>query len=604
MVNKIPVISAVLLCGILVIPSVFAAPVGLPDSARPGAVRPQQEQHSETPPDPAAEVVDIPPVVDRPFEVDEGDAIIITEFRLIDGEDLPELGINLNAIKTLLDKQKALRPQGFTIGQLQEVADIVTTHYREKGLILAQAVIPVQTVSAGIVDIQIFIGRLGRVLAEGNEMYRKEMLERPFKWLIGQPVTKSEIEAALLTLTDYSGLSVFGVFQPGIRVGTTDIVLKVQEEKRFDVALRADNHGAQETGRNRLRAAIDWNNTMGFADKLTLTGQQSYNPKNNIFLGADYERFLANDYKIGGFFNINALDVGGEFAVNQISARSENQGVFIEKYFIRSRQQNFFTRFGFTRKRSQTITAGENTNRDRLSVFTLSADYDSVDSFRLSNDPDDGGGGINFASLEFSLGVNNLFDSIGSHGDALSLPVGFRPSRQEGPPDAHFASGKFNKIFASYTRLQTVRRNHSLLFRAEFQWTKDPLVSLEQYSVGGPDNLRAFPSAQVLWDRAYFLSLEWIMDAPGFADKPAFGNKTWGELLQLSVFYDHAVGRLNNPLESEILGHKALRGAGVGFRFILSEMFESKFLWASEIGGNDVENGRNVQMWGNVTYRF
>ena len=504
----------------------------------------------------------------------------------------------------LLEEQKALKPEGFTIGQLQGVADAVTNYYRQKGLILAQAVVPVQTVSGGIVDIQIFIGKLGRILAEGNEMYRMEMLEKPFRGLVGQPISKSKIEAALLTLTDYSGLSLFGVFQPGLQVGTADIVLKIQEEKRFDVAFRADVHGTQETGRNRLRAVIDWNNLLGFADRLTITGQQSYNPKNNYFIGVDYERFLANGFKVGGYFNINDFDVGGEFASSKIRARSQNQGLFLEKSFIRSRQQNLSARFGFNRKKSQTVTNTNSTNRDRLSVFTLSADYDSVDTFSLSNDPNDAGGGINFAFLEFSHGVNNLWNSMGSPAEALDLPVGFRPSRQEGPPDNRFAAGQFNKIFVTYTRLQTIRRNHSLLIRSEYQWTKDPLVALEQYSVGGPDNLRAFPVAQVLWDRAIFVSMEWIINAPGFADKPAFDNRTWGELLQFSVFYDHAVGRLNNPLSVEVNGNKVLRGGGVGLRFTMPGLLESKLLFASEIGGNDVGNERHVQVWGDVTYRF
>ncbi len=593
-----------MLCVFLSITSVFAGPVGLPDSARPGAVRPEQEGRAEIPKAPISEVLDVPAVIERPFDVDEGEAVVVNEFRLLDGENLPDFDVSLDEVDAILEEQRVLRPEGFTIGQMQGVADAVTKYYRQKGLILAQAVVPVQTVSGGIVDIQIYIGKLGRVLAEGNEMYSKVSLEKPFQKLIGQPISKSQVEAALLTLTDYSGLSVFGVFQPGVQVGTADIVLKIQEEKRFDVAFRADNHGTRETGRNRLRTVVDWNNVTGFADKLTLSGQQTYNPKNNIFLAADYERFLANGYKIGGFLNVNAFDVGGEFAASDISARSENQGVFIEKSYIRSRQENLSARLGFTRKKSQTITAGSSTNRDRLSVFTLSADFDSVDTFSLSNDPDDAGGGINFAYLEFSRGLNNFFDSMGSPAEAAALPSSIRPSRQEGAPDNDFAAGQFSKIFASYTRLQTLRRNQSLLIRAEFQWTKDALVPLEQYSVGGPENVRAFPSAQVLWDRAYFVSMEWLVNAPFFADRPAFDNHTWGELLQFSVFYDVATGRLNNPLTTDANGYSVLKGAGVGLRFNVPGLFESKIFWATEIGGEDVGNERNVQVWGDVTYRF
>ena len=600
--NKIPAIIGVLLCSILTVTSAFAGPVGLPDSARPGAVRPEQEGRAEIPSNPVTEVIEVPAVIDRPFDVDEGDAVVVTEFRLLGGENLPEHDISLDEVHALLEEQKALRPEGFTIGQLQQVADTVTDHYRQRGLVLAQVVVPVQTVSNGIVDMQLYIGKLGRILVEGNEMYVKEILEKPFQKLIGKPISKKEVEATLLTLTDYSGLSVFGVFQPGLHVGTADLVLKVQEEKRFDVAFRADDHGTRETGRNRLRAVVDWNNFTGFADKLTISVQQSYNPKNNIFYGMDYERFLSNGYKVGGFVNKNTFDVGGEFASSDISAESENQGVYLEKSFIRSRQRNLSSRIGFTRKRSQTFTAGSSTNRDRLAVFSLSTDFDSVDTFSFFGG--EGGGGINFAFLEFSHGVNNLLSSMGSPGEAELLPGGVRPSRKGGPSNDRFAAGKFNKIFATYTRLQTVIKNNSLLFRSEFQWSKDTLTPLEQYAVGGPDNLRAFPSAQVLWDRAYFFSIEWLMNAPFFADKPAFDNRTWGEILQVSLFYDHAYGRVNKPLPTDLSGFKSLKGAGTGVRFTLPGMLETKLFWATEIGGDDVGNERNVQVWGDVTYRF
>ena len=237
-----------------------------------------------------------------------------------------------------------------------------------------------------------------------------------------------------------------------------------------------------------------------------------------------------------------------------------------------------------------------------LSVFTLSLDYDSVDTFSFGGE--EGGGGINFTYLEFSKGVPDFFDSMGGEGSANALRFGVQPSRSGGADDLVFASGSFNKIFGSYTRLQTLMQNHSLLFRSEIQWTTDMLVPLEQYSVGGPDNLRAFPVAQILWDKAYFLSFEWLVNAPGFADKPAFDNRTWGELLQVSAFYDMAAGRLNNPLSTERDGYKVLKGAGVGVRFTMPGMIESKLLWATEIGGDDVRNERNLQIWGDVTYRF
>lgn len=601
-INKI--LPGIVLSNILVALPAYAGPIGLPDTSRPGAVRPGQQDQTRAeeniPVAPVTDVVEIPEVVERPFDINEGDMIIVKEFRLLGIEDAPDSNINIDEIRLLLEKQRELHPDGFTIGQLQQVADVVTTYYRKQGLILANAVVPVQTVRDGRVDLLVFIGELSRVLVESNEIYDDKILEKPFLGLIGKPIKQKEIEAALLTLTDYPGLSIFGVFQPGLYVGTADIVLKVQEEDRFDFLYRADSHGTRETGRSRLTATVDWNNVMGFADRLTLSAQRSFNPKNNVFGLIDYERFLANGFKAGGFIDSNSFDVGGEFRDNNIATKTENRGVFLEKSLIRSRQKNLSVRFGLTLKSSRTRTSQIDTNRNRLSVFNLSADFDSVDTLGFGGEQS---GGINFASLEFSRGVNNLFGAMGGNSDASLLPSGVQPSRRSGFSD-RFAEGKFSKIFASYTRLQAIRKHHLLVLNMEYQWSKDLLLPLEQYSVGGPSNVRAFPNAQILWDRAYFASLEWLIGAPFIADKPAFSNRIWGEILQFSVFYDIATGKLNEPLESEDQGYGLLNGIGLGLRFILPGLIESSISLATEVGGDDVGNDRDPQFWGDVTYHF
>ena len=131
---------------------------------------------------------------------------------------------------------------------------------------------------------------------------------------------------------------------------------------------------------------------------------------------------------------------------------------------------------------------------------------------------------------------------------------------------------------------------------------------MEQYSIGGPDNVRAYPPAQQLVDRGAFYSVEVIKTMPFISDKVAFGNRTWGELIQLSAFYDFGIGRLNNPLTSDIQdglgGYVNLIGAGVQLRFTLPGLFESRFMFAREISNVEPDNGRPVQLWGDITYRF
>ncbi|MCG8325623.1 MAG: hypothetical protein MI673_08900 [Thiotrichales bacterium] len=588
--------------------SVLAGPIGLPESARPGAVRPDSDLQPTLPPQPAAEVLEIPAVIDRPFDIDEGEIVVVNRFRLLNAEDLPDFDVTVVAVEQLLEELRAGRPDGFTIGRLQEVADEVTRYYRQKGLILAQAVVPVQNVEEGVVDIQVFEGRLGRILVEANEMYSEEILRRPFENLVGQPITKGKVEAALLTLTDYPGLSVFGVFQPGLKVGTADIVLKVQEEKFYDIALRVDNHGTQETGRARFRTTIDWNNALSSSDRLTMTVQQSYRPKENVFKSLQYERHFGTSWLFGGFWDANKFDVAGEFKEQQISAETENAGIWLRKSFLRSRLENFSAEVGLTRKESISKRAAAKRSRDILGVLSLKFDYDSVDTFDLMpamHDEEFRAGGINFAQLEILRGFNEFMGSMGSSGKASTLVTGFRPSRQGG--SRKFAEGQFLKVFATASRLQTLRPNHSLLMRGELQWSDDLLVPMEQYSIGGAENVRAFPPAIALFDRAYFMSFEYIINAPFIADVPAFGTRTWGEVLQLSLFYDHALGRLNDPGRTEEQSYESYRGAGFQFRFNIPGMIDSRLMWAWAVGAensSDTGNDRRPQIWGDLTYSF
>ena len=566
---------------------------------RPSAIRPEQEE--ATPP--SGEIMEIPAVVDRPFDIDEGDLIAIKKFRLLDANDLPEHDIYLDQIHELLEQKIAEKPEGYTIGQLQTIADVVTDYYRSRGLILAQVVIPIQTIEENTVDLQVFVGIMGRVLVEGNEIYDLSIFQAVFRDLIGKPISQKKTEAILLELTEYPGLTVFGVFNPGQQVGTADIVLNVQEEKRFDVALRTDSGGTQQTGRARLRAVVDWNNITGGADKATVSVQQSYNPKNSTYLAFDYQRHLPGGYVWSTSFTRNVFSVGGEFAASGITAESENFSIGLNRSFITGRQRNFLGYAGFALKSSKTFARGSLASLDTLSVFSFGINYDSVDGFNLQHIPGEGGG-INFANLEVSQGINDFIGSIDSHSSSQSLPSGLRPSRQGGPPASLYGEGLFTKVFGSYSRLQTLTDQQSLLIRSEFQWSDDLLLPLEQYSIGGPNNVRAFPIAQTLLDRAYFLSFEWLVNAPLIGEFQGFSNRTWGELLQLGIFYDFAVGRLNQPLPGVAQSSQNFKGAGFGFRFNVPGTFESKLAWAWEVGGTPVNNNRQPQLWFDATWRF
>ena len=561
---------------------------------------------------------EVPALIDRPLDIEEGPYVVVNSFSLIDVEDYPRHDVSISEINDLLEGILKDQPErGFSIGEMQEVADEVTRYYRTRGLILSTAVVPVQTITDGIVDIQVFIGRLGRVVTEGNKMYKLNTLEKPFAKLIGQPVTQHEIEEALLILTDFAGLSVFGVFRPGIKVGEADIVLKVQQEKSYDVDYRLDTHGLKETGLNRFRTIVNWNNPLGGADRATVTIQQTYNPKLNNYWSIDYKRYLGRGFTTGAGIFRNFFRIGGDLAANQIAAETINRSFYIEKSFTRGRQRNFSSRITLTQKKSRTQTQSVQTNIDRLTVLAWTLNYDSVDTIHplrpiyralFQDTPEGYGGGLNFLNVTWSRGFNNALGAMGSSGDQFDGLSESRSGRR-GNQAGEFAEGQFEKVTLSYQRLQLLTKNQSLMFATEAQWSNDILSNQELYSIGGPENVRGFPDAQGLFDRAFFFKIEYILNAPfGLASRPAFMNRTWGEVLQFSVFYDFATATNNDPLSNQDPNQQNrwinFKSVGLGLRFNIPGRINSRLMYANKVGVDLPNDRRYGRLWADFTYSF
>jgi hemolysin activation/secretion protein len=76
--------------------------------------------------------------------------------------------LRLNGVKALSNEelQSITAPyigRDVTLGDLEGLAQAITARYKERGYFLAQAIVPVQTVRDGIVEISVIEGRLGKV---------------------------------------------------------------------------------------------------------------------------------------------------------------------------------------------------------------------------------------------------------------------------------------------------------------------------------------------------------------------------------------------------------------------------------------------------------
>ncbi len=541
----------------------WSAPLAaqVPPGATPGgalprvapAVQPAQRQ---------GELFDVPRVYDRPLALDEGPRIVVKSFKLEGAVDRPQHEVTVAQVQSLLETERAAQPaQGFTVNQLQAVAGKVAAYYREHGYILAQAFVPAQKVANGEVVVQVLEGRLAGVLVEGNKGYSATTLERPFKSLVGEPLDKDSIESALLTLTNYPGVTAFGVLGAGRDVGTTNLTLRVQGEDRFRVESVVDNYGTKFAGEYRGQVTLTFNDPLGFADRLKLTGlyaiSTSEGSSHGAYGGLDYEiplfspndslRFihLTNAYIVGAAATqVTTDDSKGDTRVDEIAYRHD---------FSRTRLGSASIGLAFNVKSATFRSPPAVDYDDKLTTARLDAQWERIDTrFR----------GVNRVAFSYTHGFNDLFNSIGAY-DPAAVSTGTSSVSRLG------ASGEFNKFAVQLQRLQRLSQYTSLVLRVDGQFSSDPLVSLEQFSMGGPDSVRAYSVAEKLAEKGGVASLELITGAPGFGSRPAFGNYTWGQVLQFSVFADYAKGKLNAPVTQSDESSTDLAGAGVSVQFSL-----------------------------------
>ena len=460
----------------------------------------------------------------------------------------PDLDMQFEDYEALVDKLRAIKEQrdaGMTIGSMQEIAAAVTQYYRSAGFVLAQAFIPAQEVADGIVVIEVLEGTLGNVLMEGNEKYSSKLLAKPFKKLIDAPVQGDAMQTAILTAGDLPGMSLFGVFQPGREVGTTDLVLRVSQERTFNSVVRGDNHGTRFTGRRRAFAEADLNNPFGLGDRLTGTFMRTYQPANSQFYKVQYEApfpFLPA-LTLGSLYQRNPFDVGAELASANLGGDTKELQAYARLQIRRSLDQNAAVRLALRRTDSVTKQNARDIALDHLALAEGEFTYDSLDRE---------GRAINLAGIGFGVGLG---DFLGADGAAT---VRARGSSASGIPggrqssEGRFASNSFYKVFGNFSRLQKLTDAQSLLVRADAQISPKLLTSTEQYSIGGPTHVRAYNVSEFLGDSGLFGSVEYSVAAPGFFDTPSFKEGlTWGEVLRVSFFMDYAWGQVNEPATTD-----------------------------------------------------
>ena len=496
----------------------------------------------------------VPPLKDRDEGTAQTQRIAVNGFRVEGVGEHKKAGITPASIQALADAQfrklggGGAQPAELGFDQLQGVADAITDRYRKAGFIVATAYLPAQTVGADhVVHIQVLEGRIGRIIVKGNKRYYAGVIAAPAKKLRGHALQKSAVDTALLYDRDLPGVSVTSTFQPGDKVGDTDLIMVAREAPRpYTITLGTNDYGTAETGRYRAEAELAWNSPLGIGDKLDAKIDYALDPSENTYGSLEYSIPTVVEPGLGAVLGATRSELqinSGAFAKLNVKGPSSSYFGGFDWKFVNHDDLKMLGSLHVIREESKLEMGGFN--------------------FALSDERFD------LAELGFALQhIDKRFHGV----DMLQVSMRKSINDDSAVPDLvspdHSRTVHSERI--AYTRLQFLTDTQRLYFKFNGQYTDDVLVPLEQFAIGGPDSVRAYPIADALTSRGYYTSLEYHVDAPGFSNKVSpFRGRPWRELLEVETFLDYARGFPVAEERASGLKPVTYSGAGAGFIFRL-----------------------------------
>lgn len=465
-----------------------------------------------------------------------------------DEEDLEALLLLINRLE--------FRRGWLTVEQLDEIAQSVTEYYRERGFILATAFVPEQEVADGVVRLNVLEGRLGNVTVSNNEIFDPATVSRAFSSELGETVTDERIEGALRRINDLPGLRVRGSFSPGENIGETSLNLGVLEEKAWQASILFDNHGAETTGETRLFATAEWLNLMDRGHRFLVGALRSEGPDSSVYGLMEYELPVTRDGRgrVRGTLSTNQFSVAN-LGVSQLNivGETDNIGVLGTYQVLRGRTLNLSAQAGFTYKDVLFDVEGAPllSRDEQIQVANVAVDYNQLwDEQQLL--------------LSGRLGVDV--------GDVISGAV----RDQSTNFTKLLFSANLLKRFSVFNWLTKNESFFNFVVRVNAQYSEKFLSSVEQFSIGGPNAVRAFGVSDVSVDSGAYSGFELFFDSP----------INFNERLNLPfdpprpfVFFDYgygvartAQGNLNRDVE--------LKAWGIGMRINWSGRGSANFIYA------------------------
>ncbi|MGB7709488.1 MAG: ShlB/FhaC/HecB family hemolysin secretion/activation protein [Microcoleus sp.] len=428
---------------------------------------------------------------------------------------------------------KPLEGRSSTLEELKQVADKITEIYLNRGYITSRAVLPPQTLIAGVVQIQVIEGKLARIEVEGTKRLHQSYIRSRLRLGAGIPLSTASLEDQLRLLrVDPLFDNVEASLRAGDREGESILIVRVTEANPFQGSFSFDNYSPPSVGSERLGVTLRHRNITGNGDELAAAYYRAIGDSDLFDFSYRLPLSAMNGtLQLRAAPNRNSI-VQAPFDSFDISGKSHLFEISYRQPLVRSPIEEFALSAGFTYQRGRTFLAGKpfpfGVGPDAKGVSTTSAIKLGQDYIRRDRQ------GAWALRSQFTIGTS-LFDATINEGS---------------DPD-----GLFLSWLGQVQRVQRLNDKHLLIVQGDLQLSANSLLASQQFVIGGGQSLRGYRQNVRSGDNGFRFSIEDRITL----QRDSSGNPKF----QLAPFFDAGtVWNLpNNP--NKLTNQRFLAGAGL-----------------------------------------
>lgn len=465
-----------------------------------------------------------------------------------------------------------------SIGEMQQVADLISDAYRQKGFVTSRAYIPVQSIKDNVLTLKVLEARAGTVEFQGNKHFKSESMKRELNLGSEGYFDFSALQQSLVYINEHPDRLAKAVLAPGKEPGTTDVIIQVADQQPMHLGFEYNNYASRFVDRDQYALIFEHNNVTAHDDLLYIKGQASDNSRLTL-QQLRYMFPLSRRWDIG-FFAVNShLRLGREFSDLDATGDAKVFGLFGSRKLIKTQKIDLRLNVGFDYKSIRDRMLGSQVSNDQLRVVKFGFDLDFEDPW-----------GRNIMTANLNSGIANFLGS-GNAKDLDASRVG--------------AGARFDKGEFTFFHLHALPAGMTLLWKNFAQTTKHNLPASEQFQIGGALSVRGYPPAEFSGDSGIYsspeISIPWYFLSRN-AKVPFTKEDKLYDALRFVVFYDLAMAHLNNPQAGEER-NQTLRGYGYGLRLNIRDNVTLRV----EVGyphGRKASDRRSAHPWVEFTLKY